>query len=1019
MNNFNLTEWALNNTGIVKFLIVLTMVAGVLSYRDLSRMEEPDFMLRQMIVTVAWPGASARQIEEQVTDKIEKKIQDAPGLDYVRSYSMAGKSIIFVNLKETVARKDVRPTYLEIRNMVNDIKLTLPSGVVGPFYNDRFDDVFGSIYAVTADGFSYEDMRVEAERIRHTLLALDDVSKVELVGVQPEQVTIEMNSSKLADLSIDPMLILNSVATQNAMKPAGMISTPTDDVYLRLSGVFEGMDDIRDLPVRILGRSLKLGDIAQVSRGYSDPPEPSMYFNGEPAIGICVSMKSGGNILKLGSSLGKTIAAIRQDLPVGFEIHQVSDQPRAVRESINKFIKTLFESIAIVLLVSLITLGLRTGVVVALSVPLVIAATFTGLKLVGMPMHNVSLGSLVIALGLLVDDAIIAVEMMTVKLEQGWDRFKAASYAYTVTAFPMLTGTLITCAGFIPIGFSHGLAAEYCGSMFWVLLISLSLSWIVSVMVVPVLGYRLIKVEVSASQQDVYDNRFYDAFRKLVVLCLNHRYKVLAVTLLCFTVSALSFPFLRQEFFPKSIRPELIVELYLPEGATIQATKAEAARFASRINGDNDIDRYTYYVGCGSPRFILSYEPVIARPNYAQFVIVAKGLDQRLKLEDKLRHLFSSDFANVRGHIQVIQIGPPDPYPVMIRVSGDDPARVRTLARMVGDQMANDRNLREVNYNWYQKTKTLRLEVDQDKARMLGIDNAALATSLQAQISGIPVSEFREGDKTIAIVFRLDHENRKSLANIGQLNVPIGNCRSVPLDQIARIKFSTEDGAIWRRNLKPTITVQAETAPGITGNDAVEKVYQKLKPLIEKLPRGYSIEIGGSAEKSVTATKLLMEPVPIMVVVIMLLLIFQLKNTTNMLLTLLTAPLGIIGVVVAFWFSGIPMGFMPMSALMALFGIIIRNSVILIDQIERQIQNGESVRDAIINATVYRFRPIMLTAAAAILGMIPLIFDQFWRGQAVTIASGLLGATILTLFVLPVMYAVCADAGITTSRRPG
>jgi multidrug efflux pump len=1007
LNGFNLSEWSLNHKGLIYFFIILTAIAGVYSYQNLGRMEDPEFVMRQMVVSVGWPGATARQVEEQVTDKIEKRLQDTPGLDYVKSFSRANQSVIYVYLKDTVKEADVRPTWLEVRNMVNDIKDTLPDGVRGPYFNDRFDDVFGSIYALTGDGFSYEEMRASAEKIRRILLGVKSVKKVELIGVQPEKIYIEMDSSKLAGYSIDPMLIIATLKAQNTMTPSGMVTTTTDNVYLRVTGMFEDIESIRNLPIRVMDKTFRLGDIAKVERSYADPPEPKMYYNGKPAVGIAVSMEKGGNVLTLGKDLRVTLAQIKKDLPLGLEINQVSNQPEVVKDSINEFIKTLCEAIAIVLVISFLSLGMRTGVVVALCIPLVIAGTFVGMKLGGIDLHKVSLGTLILALGLLVDDAIIAVEMMSVKLEQGWDRFKAACFAYTVTAFPMLTGTLITCAGFIPIGFSKGLASEFCSSIFPVLTISLLISWLVSVMVTPLLGYHLIQVKpVKAGEKlDIYDKPFYHRFREILTYCLEHRKMVLGITIAGFLLAVFSFSFLKQEFFPKSIRPELIVEMWLPDGASIQATEHEALKFAGCIKKYPQIDRYSFYVGSGAPRFVLAFEPVLPSSNYAQFVIVAKGLKERNILEQKVNQLFANRFASVRGHIKVLQIGPPDSYPVMLRVSGYRYDKVRQIASKVSETMAANPDVRDINFDWYQKTKVLHLEVDQDKARMMGIDSSHLALNLQAQISGIPVSEFRENDKTVAIEFRLDPGSRKSLSDIKDLNIPLGNGRSIPLEQIAKIDYGAEEGLIWRRNLKPTITVQAEVAPGVTGNDAVKQVYRSLQKLRDNLPPGYTIDIGGAAERSMQATGYLLEMVPVMVIVIMILLMFQLQSSSRMFLTLLTAPLGIIGVVAALLICRMPMGFLAEIGILALTGIIIRNSVILIDQIQRQIEAGESTWNAIINAAVFRFRPILLTASAAIMGMVPLTFDRFWGPMAVTIAGGLLGATALTLLVLPTMYA--------------
>lgn len=1007
MNKLNLTEWALKHKQFVYFFVVLVFTAGIFSYQKLGRMEDPDFVIRQMIVSVAWPGASAAQVEKQVTDKIEKKLQDTPGLDYLKSYSRPGQAVIYVNLKESVKEKDVRPTWLEVRNMVNDIKGTLPQGVVGPSFNDRFDDVFGSIYALTSDEYSYEEMREKAEEIRRILLGVTNVKKVELIGVQSEKIYIEMESSKLAGLGIDPAIIIASVKAQSAMTPSGMVETSSDDVYLRVSGMFENVDGLRNMPIRVNERTFRLGDIAKIERGYVDPMEPKMYYNGEAAIGIALSMDKGGNILTLGTDLEKTTTMIKKDLPLGMELNQVSNQPKVVKESIGEFIKSLWEAIIIVLAVCFLSLGFQSGIVVALCIPLVIAGIFLCMEIWGIDLHKVSLGALIIALGLLVDDAIISVEMMTIKLEQGWGRFEAACYAYTATAFPMLTGTLITCAGFIPIGFSKGSSAEFTSSLFPVMMIALLISWLVSVTVTPLLGYKLVKPKHKAEENhDIYDTKFYRLFRQLLTWCLQHKKMVMSITLACFIGSIFLLKFVKQEFFPPSVRPELIVEMTLPEGSSLAATEQEAKKLADSLSGDTDIEGYSYYVGKGAPRFILTMEPKLPKTNYAQFIIVAKNLEARDALNRKIDQLFADEFENVRGHVNLIQTGPPSDYPVMLRISGYDHEKVREIAKQVGDSMASDASLTNINFDWNEKNKVMHLAVDQDKARLLGINSQSLGQDLQTQLSGASIAEFYQEDKTVGIVFRIDAQTRKSLGNIKDLPIHIGSGKFVPLEQIAKISYAGEEGLIWRYNLKPTITVQADTIPGITGNDATKKIYNNVKSIRENLPPGYSIDIGGSSEKSKTSMEFLVQTVPVMVIVIVILLMIQLQSVSLMILTLLTAPLGIIGVSLSMLLTGRPMGFVAELGILALSGMIIRNSVILIDQIEQHIKAGETPWNAIINSAVLRFRPIMLTAAAAILGMLPLVPSTFWGPMAVAISGGLLGATVMTLLVLPTMYAV-------------
>jgi len=1007
MKKFNLTEWTLKHQPLVYFIIILVFIMGVYSYQNLGRMEDPDFVLRQMVVSVAWPGASAQQVEEQVTDKIEKKLQNTPGLDYLQSESLPGQSYIIVNLKYTVDEAKLQPTWFEVRNMVNDIKDTLPAGVVGPYFNDSFADVYGSVFALSSNEFTYEEMRNMAEQARQTLLRVPQVKKVELLGVQPEKIYIEMESSKLAQLGLSPSAIIATLQAQNSMTPSGMVATSSDNVYLRVSGMFENLEDIRNLPIQASSGTFRLGDIAKVERSYSDPPEPKMFFNSQPSIGIAVSMEAGGNVLTLGNDLSEAIAKIKPDLPLGMEINQVANQPQVVKKSINEFAITLLIAIAVILLVCFLSLGTRTGMVVAVGIPLVICGVFAGMKLMGIDLHRISLGALIIALGLLVDDAIIVVEMMTVKLEQGWERSAAASHAFSSTASPRLTGALITCCGFIPVAFSIGAAAEFVGSLFWVVTMALLISWLVAGTATPLLGYSLIKVKPHQQDAtfDLYDTKFYRMFKKLLNWCLTHRKLVLSLTLAGFLVSLVLMTFVKQEFFPASVRPELIVDLKLPEGSSIQSTEAQANQLAERLKSDPDIVNYAYYVGQGAPRFVLNAEPVLPCSNFAQFVILAKDYEARVRLQTKCEQLIAQNFPSVYGHCRVLGIGPQSTYPVVFRISGPDNDKVKDIASKVQSVMASQPYLQDVNLNWSQKNKVAHLEIDQDKARMLGINSQSLASTLQAQLSGIPIAEFREKDRTISMTVRLDDRGGKDLSALKDLNVPLSNGKYVPLDQVARISYEAEDGLIWRRALQPTITAQAEIKGDMTAKEATKRVEENIKDIRAGLPTAYSIEVGANEEMSAKALKWLIQPVPVMIIIIILLLMIQLESIPKMLMTLATAPLGLIGVSLALLITGRSLGFVAVCGVLALSGIIIRNSVVLIDQIEQQLKAGEFVWDAIVHATVQRFRPIMLTAGAAILGMVPLATSVFWGPMAIALAGGLSIATVLTLIVLPTMYA--------------
>jgi multidrug efflux pump subunit AcrB len=1002
MSRFNLTEISLKNKSLVYYFILVIFFTGIYSYVKLGRMEDPDFTMRQMVVSVAWPGATAREVEEQVTDKLEKKLQDLPNLDYIKSYSKEGQAVIYVNLDDAVKKSEIRSAWYEARNLANDIKSDLPTGVVGPFFNDRFDDVYGSIYALTSDGFTYEEMRDRAEKIRRTLLNLPSVKKVELIGVQEEKIYVEIEANKLAKLGISPTVLSETIKNHNAMNPSGMIDTATDNVYIRLSGELTSLDSLKNLQIPSAGKMISLGDIATISRKYSEPAEPKMYFDGQEAIGIAVSMESGGNVLELGENLQKTIAEIKTNLPAGLELSQVSNQPEVVADSINDFVRMLFEAIAIVLAVSFLSLGMRTGMVVACCIPLVIAAVFMMMNILSIDLHRVSLGALIISLGLLVDDAIIAVEMMAVKLEEGYDRFDAACHAYNVTARPMLTGTLITCAGFLPIPFAKGVAAEFTSALFPVISISLLISWLVSVMAAPLFGYKLIQIKPSP-KGSAYDKKFYRIFKNVLILALRHRKAVLALTGAAFIFSLCLMPFIKQEFFPPSTRNELIVEMNLAQGSSLKATESEAMRLAEKLKKDDRIDSFSVYVGEGAPRFILTLEPVLPSDSYAQIVIVAKDIKSRTALQSDLSEELKENFPSVRANLKVPQLGPPAAYPVMLRVSGYDHDKVKKIAANVAQEIT-DEHLQNVHLDWNEKSKTVHLNLDEAKMRALGIDRTTLSQLLYTELSGATVGEYYEGDKTVDIVLRLTDARR--IGSLKNLPVPTASGEYVALAQVADLSYDAEDGIIWRRDLKPTVTVQAALKDdSLTANNATQTAYDKTRAIREKLPQGYSIEVGGSLENSNKAIKYLAEPLPLMILAIITLLMLQLKKMPLMLLTLLTAPLGLIGVSLGMLLGGEPMGFVAQLGILALSGMIIRNSVILIDQIESHKQAGETPWNAIIDSAVLRFRPIMLTAAAAILGMIPLMRSSFWGPMAVAIASGLFAATVLTLLVLPVMYA--------------
>ena len=1001
----NLTEVSLKNRALVWYFIIVTAIGGIFFYFKLGRMEDPNFTINQMVVTAAWPGASADQMEQQVTDKLESKFRDIPGVKEITSNTRAGTSVVYVTLRDDVDRSTIRDTWRDVRGFGNDVQSELPSGVYGPYYNDRFDDVFGSIYAITGDGYSMEELRQAAEKIRRQLATIDKVQKVKLLGVQTEKVYVEIESAKLAELGISPTVLANALKSQNEMTPSGMIETSTDNVYLRYSGIFDDENAVKNTPIQANGKTFYLGDIATVERRYAEPGDTAMYYNGQPAVGIAVSMEDGGNIITLGNELKTAMTSIQSEMTAGLEIHQVSDQPKVVEESIDDFVSTLREAVIIVLAVSFLSLGLRTGMVVAGCIPLVLAAVFCGMYIFGIDLHKVSLGALIISLGLLVDDAIIAVEQMSVQLERGHSRFDAACHAFRATAKPMLTGTLITCAGFIPVSFSKGMAAEFCSSLFPVIGIALVISWIVSVMIAPLFGYYLIKPAAKADEGEMYQSRFYLAFRGLLNWFLEHRKIVLATTASLFALSIAMMGMIKQEFFPPSIRPEIIIDMELPEGSSLKASGQAASRFAQFLDENSEeIENYTYYVGEGAPRFVLTVDPKLPTDNLSQFVIVAKDADNRDALTAKLRDYLAENIPEVKTNISVIQTGPPAPYPIMLLVSGYDKDKVRDIASQVADRVAQDPNNTDINMDWNEKSKVLHLEFDQAKLRALGLSPQAVAQTVYTEVSGASAAQLYSGDRTIDIQLRLADTDRQDLSQIK--NLPVYSAGGyVPLEQLAKISYEAEDSLIKRKNMQPTITVQANIKEG-TANDATQKAYDAVKDIRDELPFGYKITVGGSLEDSEDSMKYLLIPIPAMIFIIMTLLMFQLRNGKDMILTLLTAPLGLIGVVAGMLLLNQAMGFVAILGVMALSGMIIRNSVILIDQIQKHIEAGETPRDAIVDSAVLRFRPIMLTAAAAILGMLPLMTSSFWGPMAVAIASGLLIATILTLLVLPVMYAV-------------
>ncbi len=1014
MKTPNLSEWAIRHQSMVVYLMAVLMLAGVFSYFKLGRAEDPDFTFKVMVINTPWPGATAREVEQQVTEKLEKKLQEVPWVDVVRSRSTAGQSLIFIQLRDTTPPREVPGTWYQVRKNVGDIRHTLPAGAGGPFFNDEFGDVFGSIYALTGDGFDLAELRRRADRIALALKSLPEVKKVELLGVQDEKIYIEVSHAKLATLGLNPQALFSALQTQNAMTPAGFYDTDSDRVTLRVSGEFDSPEAIRKLGIQAGGRLFRLGDIATVRRGYVDPPAPRFRYKGREAIGIAVAMTKGGDIIHLGERLQQEMAKIEATLPRGIDIHSVSDQPRVVRDSIREFTASLAEAVGIVLIVSFLSLGLRTGTVVALSIPLVLAITFLLMKAFGIDLQKVSLGALIISLGLLVDDAIIAVEMMVVKMEQGWDRARAATFAYTSTAFPMLTGTLVTVAGFLPVGFAKSDAGEYTFSIFAVVTIALLVSWVVAVIFTPLIGYRLLDAaalvaEAQKHGNDMYASPFYRRLRGLVGGCVANRKKVIGLTAVAFVLSLVVFNIgVQRQFFPSSNRPELLVDLWLPQTASLKATDAEVVKVEALLRDDPAVAQFVAYVGRGSTRFVLPLDQQLDTNNFAQFVVLTKGTEEREALLKRLKAIFAASFTNLRAHVQRLENGPPVGYPVQFRVMGSDLNVVRRLATRVADTLRANGDTRSVHLDWNEMTKAVHLDIDQDRARALGVSSQELSSMLNSLLAGTAVTQLREDDQLIDVVARAEEGDRQHLSSLADLNVLVGGAtgagRYVPLSQVATLSYGLEEGIIWRRNRLATITVRAEVRPGIEA-PAVSKAIQ---PLLEKLaadfPPGYRIETGGAIEEAAKGENSIMAVMPAMLLTVLTLLMIQLQSMGRTLLVLLTAPLGLIGVAFMLLVFGIPFGFVANLGVIALFGMIMRNSVILVDQIEQDRAAGHSVEESIVGATVRRFRPIMLTAAAAILAMIPLTRSIFWGPMAWAIMGGLLVATLLTLLVLPAFY---------------
>ncbi|EKA69502.1 efflux RND transporter permease subunit [Acinetobacter baumannii] len=1030
---FNLSEWALNNKGIVLYFMLLLGIIGAISYSKLSQSEDPPFTFKVMVVQTYWPGATAKEVSTLVTDRIEKELMTTGQYDKIMAYSRPGESMVTFVAKDSLTSAQIPDVWYNVRKKVNDIRHELPSGVQGPFFNDEFGDTFGNIYVLTGKDFDYALLKEYADRLQLQLQRVKDVGKVELIGLQDQKIWIEISNTKAVQLGIPVSAIQEALQKQNSMASAGFFETGTDRIQIRVSGQLQSVDDIKKMPLLVGDKTIQLGDVADVYRGFSQPAQPRMRFMGDNGIGIAVSMRKGGDIIALGKNLETEFAQLQKTLPLGMKLQKVSDQPVAVQRSIHEFVKVLAEAVIIVLLVSFFSLGFRTGLVVAFSIPLVLAMTFAGMNLFDVGLHKISLGALILALGLLVDDAIIAVEMMAIKMEQGYSRIKAAGFAWKTTAFPMLTGTLITAAGFLPIATAQSSTGEYTRSIFQVVTIALLVSWVAAVLFVPYLGEKLLPDFTKTGHQapwyvrlwarvtkkpqpqtvaisqghhyDPYQSSFYLRFRKMVEFCVTYRKTVIATTVGIFVLSVLMFKMVPQQFFPPSNRAEILVDLKLEEGASLTATEQAVKKVEQFLSKQKGIDNYVAYVGTGSPRFYLPLDQQLPQASFAQFVVLASSLDDRDEIRRSLETQIKQLLPQVRTRVSLLENGPPVGYPLQYRVSGEDLNLVRKEAQQVARVISENPNTTNVHLDWGEPSKIISIQIDQDRARQMGVSSLDLANFLNASITGSAIEQYREKRELIEIRLRGDKAERVEVASLASLAVPTANGTTVPLAQIAKIEYKFEDGLIWHRNRLPTITVRADIRTNLQPATVVGELAESMDKLRAELPSGYLIEVGGTVEESARGQSSVNAGMPLFLAVVMTLLMIQLKSLSRATIVFLTAPLGLIGVVLFLLLFNKPFGFVAMLGTIALSGMIMRNSLILIDQIEQDRQAGHPTWEAIIDATVRRFRPIILTALAAVLAMIPLSRSIFFGPMAVTIMGGLIVATLLTLFFLPALYA--------------
>lgn len=1006
MKDETLAEWAIRHKQIVYFFVISIIVGGLASFFSLGRSEDPNFTIREMVVAAAWPGASAEQITEQVTYPLEKKLQETRGLDYIKSFTHDGKTVIYVDLDDTVPKDKVQERWHEVRNAVNDVWGDLPAGVRGPIINDRFTDVYGSIYALTGDDYSYEEKRKYAEDIRRQLVLVDDVEQVKLLGVQEQMIYVEMDQNKLASFGLSPAAIYQMISQQSAMMPAGTIHTNSRNVAIRVDGLLGTKEALENIPIHVGERTFHLGDVAKVTQTYTDPETSLMYFNGKPSIGIAISMKDGGNNLVLGKNLQAVIDRMAQNLPAGMEVSLVADQPKVVNNSIGEFTESLIEALAIVMGVSFLSLGLRSGMVLAMCIPVVVCSSFLFMKWWGIDLHIVSLGTLILALGLLVDDAIIVIEMMQSKLEMGSTRMEAAQEAFKSCAMPMLAGTLITIAGFIPVGLADGQVSEYCNSLFWVIGSTLLLSWVASIFVSPVLGYQFIKPGTGDSVSGRVERLGREYCRKAVKFVIHFRKMTILATIGLFALTVASLPFVNREFFPDSVRPEIILDVNLPSGASIKDTKKVMAAVADELYGDSRVSSFSTYIGDTAPRFILLFNPQAAEDDRGQMIIVAADTSSRDSLRKDVQEFLAEKYPEVRAHTRLIQTGPPSEYPVMFRLRGPDAGKLAALANEGLSKMKENPNVVNASLDWPQQTPSVQLKINQDKVRELGIDNYAVSQDLYIKLSGYKVAESYQGDQLVPIFFRLEGDNAARLASLSSLPIHVGSGRYVPLSEFADISYKNETSTIWRRNIEPCITLRSDVAAGMTGDTVANDVWDKyLKEFRQNLPEGYTLEKDGGLEWSAKSTKQIAATIPLMVFLILAILIFEMKKISIMVIAALSAPLALIGSILTLVVTQKAMGFVAIIGMLSLGGMVIRNSIILLDQIRQHREKGLSPYDAVVESAVIRFIPIMLTSLSDMMGMIPLVVNPFWAPMSCAFIGGLTLATPLGLLFVPALYA--------------